>query len=527
VKGVIPVQSRWFPVVLIAIGFLLRLWMAHAFFLNPDEAYHYLLSAEPSLRLVYQASLTTAHPPLYLVLLHYWALLGNSEFVLRMLSLGASMGFYWLAFLWVCRALDRNVAVMVLALLLFSPPLISISWEIRQYAILWFFAMGGLYSLECGVENRSVPWMALSAASLWLALVTHYSSLILAVGTGVYAALRLWQTKNRLPVIAVWAAGQGIGLALGAFLLKTHVAMLRNRGVTQALADTYVRKSMFHPGEEGLLHFIARANIRLFHYFFAQGAVGVVGLLLFVAGLVILLRAHTDPETRRRRQALACLLGLPFVLNCAMAIYGLFPYGGTRQNSYLALFAMTGIAAAASAWNVRKWVPTAALAAVLLLVNLFPSVMGERFRREDHTRQHMTEAIADLRGSLAPGSVIFTDEQGRFVLSYYLCRSNRLPYGGIEPPFVEATCSDYRMISIRPSKWIFDAADFPQEVRGLGETFRLEPATQVWFFQAGWSVDDEPGLRALLPRYGCVQPREFGRNIVQCPISLAESRVSE
>jgi hypothetical protein len=77
----INVHKRW-PLLLLLSGLGIRLWFAHAFFLNPDEALHYLLSLQPDLRMTYEATLPTSHPPLYIVFLHYWGYVGHSEFFL-------------------------------------------------------------------------------------------------------------------------------------------------------------------------------------------------------------------------------------------------------------------------------------------------------------------------------------------------------------------------------------------------------------------------------------------------------------
>src|SRR5438128_7657095 len=68
------------PLCLVACGIVPRLILAHETFLNPDEALHYLLSDQSSLAMAYKASLTTAHPPLLVLVFHYWRLLvGRSE----------------------------------------------------------------------------------------------------------------------------------------------------------------------------------------------------------------------------------------------------------------------------------------------------------------------------------------------------------------------------------------------------------------------------------------------------------------
>ena len=79
--------------ILLVAGFSLRLFHAIYRFLNADEILHYLLSVQPSLAATYRASLTTAHPPLLIVFLHYWGALNHSELWLRLPSLLAGTAF--------------------------------------------------------------------------------------------------------------------------------------------------------------------------------------------------------------------------------------------------------------------------------------------------------------------------------------------------------------------------------------------------------------------------------------------------
>jgi len=92
-------ESNRLPALLVGVGFVLRLALARFTFLNADETYHYFLSAQPSLAITYKASLTTAHPPLLLVFLHYWSKMGNSELLLRLPAVLAGTAFCWLMFL--------------------------------------------------------------------------------------------------------------------------------------------------------------------------------------------------------------------------------------------------------------------------------------------------------------------------------------------------------------------------------------------------------------------------------------------
>ena len=84
------------PLVLIA-AFVARLIPAKEYFLNPDEALHYLSASQPSVDIAYKAALTNAHPPLLILVLYYWRSFGQSELILRMPSVLAGPACCWLA----------------------------------------------------------------------------------------------------------------------------------------------------------------------------------------------------------------------------------------------------------------------------------------------------------------------------------------------------------------------------------------------------------------------------------------------
>jgi 4-amino-4-deoxy-L-arabinose transferase-like glycosyltransferase len=519
-----PTSPYLLPLCLTAAGLLARLAWALALFLNADEALHYLLSTQPTLDLTYKATLTTVHPPLLIVLLHYWSWLGTSEFVLRLPSVLAGTAFCWLMYLWLEKVTDRETALVGLSLLLFCPALIYVSAEIRQYALLMFFLASSLYAIERAVQDDRAGWMLLSFVALLLGISTHYSSLIFALATGVYALLRFLTTSTRPAVIATWIAGEAAALALIAFYVTTHVLPLQRTGFPQSLADSYLRGSIFHRGEDRLIPFIFRANLKVFHYLFSQGAVGVAGLLLFLFGIIVLFRGKDQPLDPRRPtpRQLGWLLILPFVVNCATAIAGSYPYGGTRHNSYLAGFAMAGVAVAIARWRASPvWVKPATLIVGLAICNFTVLPGGVYMKPRDQRIGLMRDAMAFVSHSIPAGSVIVTDLEGRLALDYYLCHNFTVLHPPFSP-FLRQDCGKYQMMFQDPRQWIFRAPTFARDMQTLQKMYELEPGMKVWFFQAGFVVDKEPELRALLRKqYGCLAPHQFGANIFACEITLS------
>jgi hypothetical protein len=515
-------RSHLLPCFLLAFGFIVRLWLSHAVFLNPDEALHYWLSLQPSLALTYQATMVTAHPPLYIVMLHYLSYLGSSEFLLRLPSVLAGTALCWVVFLWLERVTSRATALIGLGLLLFSPSLIYVSAEVRQYAPLLLFCAGALYFFDSALAENSLPRMALSSIFLWLALLTHYSALLFALALGFYALLRIAAVKPPAKVLVTWILSQLFALALVAVLFRTHISLLKAQALPEKWADTYLRGSIFHPSTSGAVTFVFKATLQLFHYLFSQGAVGILGLLLFAGGVILLWREQQPRDScRPSPRHLAFLLVFPLVVNCALGLAGKYPYGGSRHDSYLALFVMPGIAVALARWRPqRRWINPAAIGVVLLICNLFPSPAGQYIRLKDQRKELMESAVNYLQENAPPGSVVLTDSQGGLLLSYYLCHEKAVL---LTPPYAHyfaAPCGQFRLLSLDSRLWMFSSATFPDELRTLEQNYGVVPERPVWLAQAKWMTVEEKEFRAQLPRLGCPDIRDFGENILVCRLTL-------
>ena len=511
--------DRLLPLSVVLVGFALRLTQAKLYFLNPDEALHYLLASEPSVGLAYKAALTNAHPPLLILMLYYWRALGHSELMLRMPSVLAGTACCWITYQWLKLITDRSTALTGLLLFSLAPSLVGLSAEIRQYALLLFFMSGCVYLSERAIRDDSIAGMILFSLSLYGALLTHYSSLIFAFTLGVYMAVRLYPYGKRLRLVGVWAAGQVGGLALAAYYLITHVARLKQSGMAQGIAETWLRKSIFHPGENHVAAFVAAQTLRVFTYLLSHGVGGTLALAAFLIGMVSLLNQPSS-ETRPSPRELALLLALPFVVNCGVALAGLYPYGGTRHNAFLALFGLSGAAIGLAAWKpTRTWIRPLVIFICLALCNLFPAP-SPQIKAKNHGRILMKEAAESLRRSAPAGSVLFTDYQSGLLLGYYVCGHGVVQTFPPLQPFSRSECGPYAVITARPQEWKFYASDLAGQLENAARTYALAPGTKLWLFDAGWITDSAPALRKQSGQLGCSAPQTFGENILLCQITI-------
>src|SRR5579863_4239679 len=197
-------HSNLSALLIVTAALLVRLRAASGTFLNPDEALHDLLANQSSWLLAYRASLTNAHPPLLTFVLYLWRGVGASEFVLRLPSVIAGTAFCWIFFKWLSRILGPVTGFIGLILVSFLPPMIELSAEVRQYALLLFFLASTAYLLEGALEKNSAAIMLLSAISLYFALLSHYSAILFAAALGVYSLLRVIAHPPSTQVRAAW-----------------------------------------------------------------------------------------------------------------------------------------------------------------------------------------------------------------------------------------------------------------------------------------------------------------------------------
>jgi hypothetical protein len=367
-----------------------------------------------------------------------------------------------------------------------------------------------------------VVLIAASCVALYLAMLSHYSSLIFALVLGIYGIFRLYGSRCKFAVKAVWVGGQVLGVALALFLYLTHVMKLRDRNLPQQIADTWLRNSIFHREEESVLSFVGKGFVRVFHFQFANNVIGAIALALFLAGILALYIAALYPEATAmssRGRPSSLLLGtfllLPFLVNCAVAIAGLYPFGGTRHNAVLAGFGMCGVSVGLSAWkpSIPAMKPML-IALALLICNIFPSPAGAYIRPENQERRLMEQATDYVRQSVPAGSTLFTDYQSGLLLSYYLCERKVVQFEPPFDPFLRSECGNVQVVSTYPKIWMFEPETFPPAFASLQDS-SSHPGG-LWVFQAGWLVNDEPVMRKQLQKYGCREMKEFGENILAC-----------
>jgi len=499
--------------VIVALGFVLRVREAWGTFLNPDEALHFFIANRASLDAVYRASLIQAHPPLLFFLLYGLRSLGSSEFVLRLPSILTGTLFCWIFFKWLTGILGRTVGLVGLVFAALLPPMISVTAQVRQYGLLLFFLISGAWFLEHALAENSPKLVLIAAVSLWLAMLSHYSALFFVAVIGLYALLRIWREGTSVGAVIAWVAGQLVAFALAVFLFVTHISKIKGTTMAEQAFDGWLRKSYFHRGNDNPLTFLVTRSFSLFQYIFGQLVVGDVVALLFIAGIIFLLRSKGQ-TLRRERYGVAMLLVLPFILNYAAALFDLYPYGGTRHCVYLAIFAIPAVSACVVQISGQNTLRALAISALIVtLCFIFRTNHAPYIARADQDRAHMDSAVSFIREQIPASDPILVDYESGIELGHYLCEQRPVSYDGSIPGFLAFHCGGHCVISTVPDVWAFTPPVFLNQWANLVRNRHLTPGEAVWVVQAGWMVKLDEDLRKEFPEFHDLKTQAFGNNV--------------
>jgi hypothetical protein len=506
-RGLALQYSNWVAATLVMSGFIWRVWLAHATFFNTDEAWHYSLANQSSFYLAYKASLTIPHPPLLVFVLYFWRSLGTSNLVLRLPNVLAGTLLCWVSWKWITALVGQAAGWVALILMTFLPPRIATSADLRQYPLMLLFTVSAAYFLERALAENSVGWMVAASGSLYLAMLSSYSAFFFAAALGAYCILRIRAKPPSRQVISAWVAGQAAGLALACFLYVTHVRKMASLQVPW-LYDYY-----FHPGHTSLLSFLYHGTFGVFRFVFGQVTIGGLATLMFAVAVVLLLLEKSASETVPSSRLIGILLLLPFVLNCAAAIAGLYPYGRTRQCIFLAVFAISGVSVFLARIAKHKTGPAVALAiAIVVACHAFGTLQGrDMLPLADQRHQHMDQAIEFIHREVSPADVILVDDATRRQLAHYLCRQQSISVDHSLGGFESFQCEGFRVISTGPEAGVLTADTFAAKWREMLRIYSMKPSATVWVFQGGWAAGLGEALRERSLQFSGLQPHPFGR----------------
>ncbi len=509
----------------VAIGFIFRIFAATRNYLNPDEALHYLLLNQSSAYLAYKASLTNAHPPLIYMVLYYWHFLGRSELMLRLPSVIAGTAFCWMFYKWMGVAFGRAASWIGLILVTFSPAMVTLSAEVRAYALLLFCMAGALYFLSSAFQNKSVLQMWCFSVFLNFAILSHYSAVFFTVALGVYSLARMAELRLPRKVVVAWACGQAGALAIYGFLYVTHVSKVKT---SIAAWSGPFDSSFFHQDTISLFTFTWGNTLNIFLFLFGQRLVAYSMLLLFVAGAAFLFtRDLLSRQQNSQLSRMGILLLFPFITVWGASIAGIYPYVGSRHTAFLAPFAVAAASyLLATASHNKIWAGLLLAVSLMTLSNLGKKSVEPNVSDGDNNPAVMTSAVSYMKQSIPQGDIILVDYQSSLPMTYYFCGPKQIiPIETFQGDYFEFSCNGYSVISLHIWKLIPEG--FRPQFEKMARSHNLKPGTRVWIYQTGWGVDLGTELANHAADFRCLAPKRFGGGVTITPFIVGPDYLPE
>ena len=152
-----------------------------------DEAYTIAVATAPAHDFLSDLLVNGGNMSLYLVLMRFWLMLGDSEFWLRLPSVVFATATIPIVFCLARRLAGRRAALMAVVLLAMAPPLVRYSHEGRSYTLLVLTVAASWLALVRFVDESSGKWWYVLLAAL--SIYTHVIGVVFVAAQLVWLAV--------------------------------------------------------------------------------------------------------------------------------------------------------------------------------------------------------------------------------------------------------------------------------------------------------------------------------------------------
>ena len=185
-------------ILLLFLALMLRFYRISNQSIWFDEAIS-ITFAEFSPTDIIKAVILDTQAPFYYLLLHFWLILGKSEFIVRALSAIFGIAYVYLVYLIGCKIFDKRVGLIATFLVAISPFNIYYAQEVRVYALLTSLVLLCIYATTRLLERYNIKDQIIIIVTIVIGIYTHYYFLFVALGINIYVLLE--RNKSRITLI--------------------------------------------------------------------------------------------------------------------------------------------------------------------------------------------------------------------------------------------------------------------------------------------------------------------------------------
>ncbi|QDU11259.1 glycosyltransferase family 39 protein [Gimesia aquarii] len=488
-RGVESSYKVWLIVAgIILIGLAFRAKLLDAFFLDFDESMHFQVARQPTLSDAWHASREHTHPPLAFLVYHYWMKLGDSERMLRLPALLFSISALVLGFVWLKELLGPRPALVGLAFLTFSMPMVHLGALMRGYTLLLTFIFAALYLQERFLRTHSTVALAGSGCCLALAMLTHYSTAWLMLVLGLLVTFRVISGTLPRRAVVSWIILQFVLLGICVAMYFGHIKQFINSNAKTDLWDFWLYDSSYDPVTT---HPVYLALMRTLEYIkYLSGALWmlIAGLVIF-GSLVMLRKGFQDTGSKWIALERSMMVLLPLVVAMLLFHFRIYPVGHTRHSMWLIPFVVLGLAAATLPLVRRPGFGRVTVFTLVISLWIYSYAYPNVWKLQTTQTPIMArETIALLKKTVPEGATILTDGSTRNVLEYYLVGDSMTHRKALGGGYTEYQMAGYRVISI--PKFHFFMYDIRADWTNFFKAFGENATKPIWVTYLGFEVPD-------------------------------------
>jgi hypothetical protein len=201
-------------------------------------------------------------------------------------------------------------------------------------------------------------------------------------------------------------------------------------------------------------------------------------------------------------------------------IFQVFPFAGSRHQTYLLPFFVSGISAAL-VWLQPRLAALLFLIGVIVIAPIWVTYSAPDNNGRILAKGDMTAAIEFVDRTVPRGAPLFADYETLYVLKYYLARDDT-NQGALRSE-KEERLGGYRIVTPREWVWAFRPNEVLDQVNESAQAIGVRPGDPLWVISAAWT---EPSLASRLASGQNRESREFGRISVIKIITWNQSQIT-
>lgn len=394
-------RHRAMPIVVLLIAFAVRV---HNLAFSPlwfDESLEYWAAAAPFGELLQGVRNTLIDPPFYSMLLHFWMLLGNDEFTLRLLSTFASLLAVAGTYILGKRVHSEQAGIIGALILALLPPSIRSAQEVGQYAFLVLALTFYLLTLHLALQTNSWKYWAAWGITGLVSVYTYYGSLLVI---GPIALMSFIINANN----------SGWRLASRQLVTISLLAIM-----TAPLLVTWLPDQLFRGPTTSTFSIRGRPLLAEIDTFLTQTRdlmayqlTGFIpnpapwGTLRSAAWIIVLTAIFFTLRNRKKHLQVILWLSLCWIVYYIVGRVWAYPYGGSHHSLILTPLIPLALAIGVLAiWRIRRIAGLALLIGIVAVTILAPEEPPEDLRTVtgEWMERRIDETPAYVYYGAAPG----------------------------------------------------------------------------------------------------------------------------